>query len=111
MMSRIAAALAGGLALTIPAHAQKPALADLLRLGADYHASYAARVSGASLEERYALIQVIGGRMNPPVYFSSDVLFLNLNGRIIGMRDPFAVDNVPLRQRTPRIRMLLAEPT
>ena len=112
MISHAAGVLvAGGLALTIPAYAQKPELADLLRLAGDYHASYVSRVSGASLDERYALTQVITGRMNPPVYFSSDVLFVNVNGRVMGMRDPYAVDNVPLRERTPRIRTLLAEPT
>ena len=80
--------VAGGLALTIPAYAQKPELADLLRLAGDYHSSYVSRVSGASLDERYALTQVVTGRMNPPVYFSSDILFLNVNGRVMGMRDP-----------------------
>jgi hypothetical protein len=112
MMSRILGAVgSGALVLTMPVHAQKPALADLLSLAADYQASYASRVSGATLEERYALIQVVAGRMNTPVYFSSDVVLLNVNGRIIGMRDPFAVDNVPLRERTPRITTLLTAPT
>src|SRR5688572_2518717 len=107
----LGALFAGAAALAIPVHARQPALADLLQLAADYQASYAARVSGAALEERYTLIQLNAGRMMTPVHFSSDVILLNVNGRIIGLRDPFAVDNVKLRERTPRITSLLAEPT
>jgi hypothetical protein len=106
-----AALVAGVLVLTLPAHAQKPALADVLGLAAGYHAAYAARVSGVTLEERYSLIQLIAGRMQPPSRFTSDVVLLNVNGRILSLRDPFAIDNTPLRERTPRITDLLAEPT
>jgi len=105
------AVVVGVVALAIPAAAQQPALAGLLGLAADYHASYASRVSGTALEERYTLIQVNAGRMATPVHFTSDVILLNVNGRIIGLRDPFEIDNVKLRERTPRITTLLAEPT
>ena len=96
---------------TIPVRAQNLALEELLARAADYHASYVSRVSGVTLEERYGLIQLIAGRMQTPVRFASDVVLVNVNGRLIGLRDPFAVDNVPLRERTPRITALLAEPT
>jgi hypothetical protein len=39
------------------------------------------------------------------------VTLVNLSGRLLGMRDPFAVDNVALRDQTPRIAAVLAEPT
>ena len=91
--------------------AQKPALADLLARAAEYHASFTARASGVTLDEHYIFIQVVAGRMQTPVHFLSDVVLLNVNGRMIGLRDPYALDNVPLRERKPRIVELLREPT
>jgi hypothetical protein len=101
----------GALLFAAPVQAQRPALEDLLSLVAAYHESYASRVSGVTLEENYGLIQVVLERMQTPVRFNSDVVLLNVNGRILGLRDPYAVDNVPLRERTPRITNLLREPT
>jgi len=112
LTSRMAAAFtAGVLAVTLPVHGQKPALEDVLGRAGDYHASYATRISGVTLEERYNLIQLVAGRMQPPDRFTSDVVLLNVNGRILGLRDPFAIDNKPLRGRTPRITDLLVQPT
>jgi len=112
LTSRMAAALtAGVLAATPPVHEQKPALEDVLARAADYHAAYATRISGVTLEERYNLIQLVAGRMQTPDRFTSDVVLLNVNGRILSLRDPFAIDNKPLRERTPRITDLLVQPT
>ena len=108
--SGLAAVLAS--ALTFPVvPAQESALADLLVRAADYHAAYVVRVSGASLEEHYSLTQLVAGRMETPVRFASDVVLLNVNGRLLGLRDPFTVDNVRLREREARIVKLLAAPT
>ena len=91
--------------------AQKPALADLLARAAEYHDSLTTRASGATLDEHYIFTQVTAGRMHTPMHFRSDVVLLNVNGRVIGLRDPYALDNVPLRERKPRIVELLREPT
>jgi hypothetical protein len=108
----LGALAAGALVLSSSLAAQKPpALTELLKLGADYQASYASRVSGALLDEHYTLIQLHAGRMGVPVRFASDVLLVNVSGRLIAMRDPYTVDNVALRERTPRIAQLLTEPT
>jgi hypothetical protein len=91
--------------------AQKPALDDLLARAAEYHDSLTTRASGATLDEHYIFTQVTAGRMHTPMHFRSDVVLLNVNGRVIGLRDPYALDNVPLRERKPRIVELLREPT
>lgn len=106
----IAACLATGLGL-LPAAAQTPpVLADLLRLAMTYHSTYAAAVSGTTLEEQYQLIDVSGGRMRATVRISSDVVLVNLNNQITALRDPYAVDSRPTRKREPRITALLAPP-
>jgi hypothetical protein len=98
-------------ALCGPAGAQKgPAVVDLLRLGADYVADYPARVSGVILEEAYLLVE-IGSRMTVPKRISSDVVLVNLHDQVLALRDVFAVDTKPTRERQPRINLLLAEPT
>ncbi len=99
-------------ALMVPtAHAQDPSLGDVLARAADYHASYMVRVSGASVEEHYSLTRLVAGRMETPIRFASDVVLVNVNGRVVGLRDPFSVDNVRLREREARIVNLLSAPT
>lgn len=118
MLRRLMVASAGCLAATwcLEAVARQDTraagpLAELLARAGDYQASYAEAVSGVTLEERYDLVPESPGVTQPPVRFASDLVLVNLNGRIISLRDPFAVDSVPLRERTPRITALLAEPT
>lgn len=110
MARNVGAAVLALLAITA-VQAQKPVLEDLLRAAAAYQAAYAKRVSGTTLEEHYKLIPVHAGRMGTPLNFTSDVVLLNLNGRVIALRDPFLLDNVPLRERTPRITALLVKPS
>lgn len=100
------------LAVSVPVTAQKdPPVADLLNAVSQYVASYAPRISGVSLEEQYTLLEVSGGRVGLTRRISSDVILLNLAGRVVGLRDPFSVDDNSLRDRTPRITTLLAKPT
>jgi hypothetical protein len=107
----MALAFASAAAVSAPVTAQTPpALADLLRLAAAYHATYATRVSGTSLEEKYQLIDVSGGAMRNTVAVSSDVVLVNLNNQITALRDPYAVDDRAVRKREPRITALLAAP-
>ena len=57
------------------------------------------------------MTDVSSGHMLTPVRLSSDVVLLNLAGRVIALRDPFAIDSQPVRAREPRITTLLAKPT
>ena len=82
----------------------------LLRAAGTYLSTYSAKVSGVSLEEQYTILDVSGGRMRTQ-RLSSDVLLLNLGGRVISLRDAFAIDNQPLRERQPRIATVLAKPS
>lgn len=91
--------------------AEQPALAELLTRAAEYHASFASRASGVTLDEHYTFVQVTAGRMHTPMRFRSDVVVLDLNGRMISLRDPYLLDNVVLRERKPRIVDTLREPT
>ena len=90
---------------------QAPSLADLLKLAGDYHSDFVNRISGVTLEEQYQLINITGGKMSSIIRISSDVVFVNLNGGVTGLRDGYAVDTKPLRERTPRITALLSSPT
>ena len=103
--------MSAALVLAKPASAQDPALADLLARAADYHAGYAVRVSGATVDENYSLTRLVAGRMETPIRFASDVVLVNVNGRVMGLRDLFSVDNVRLREREARIVNLLTAPT
>lgn len=89
---------------------QAPNLPDLLRLAGEYQSAYVNRVSGVSLEEQYQLIDVTGGKMRGVIRISSDVVFVNLNGGVTALRDVFAIDTKPVRERSPRIAALLGAP-
>lgn len=92
---------------------QSPALHATLNRGAEYVLQYAGRVSGTTLEELMLLSENTGNRLVPPRRISSDVLLVRLNqdGRIFGLRDPYAIDTKPLRERELRIANALGEPT
>lgn len=105
------ASIVCSLGLVLTPAAQKPELGELLARAADYHESFASRSSGVSLDEHYIFIQVTVGRMHTPMRFRSDVVVLNVNGRVLSLRDPYLLDNVSLRERRPRILEILREPT
>ncbi|MSO48939.1 MAG: hypothetical protein EXQ49_03395 [Acidobacteria bacterium] len=85
-------------------------VADVLRASGEYHTAYVNNVSGVTMEEQYQLMDVTGGKMSSAVRIASDVVFVNLNGGVAALRDPYSVDTKPLRERTPRITALLAAP-
>jgi hypothetical protein len=91
--------------------AQAPTADGLLKAATAYLATYAPKVSGVSLEELYTITEVSSGRMSTPQRLSSDVVLLNLAGKVISLRDAYAIDNNPLRERQPRIVSLLVKPT
>jgi hypothetical protein len=85
----------------------EPALADLLKLGLEYVAGYPVRVSGVVLEEQFRLTEIVGGRALPPKRIASDLTFVNGNDETRMVRDVFAVDTTPTRERTPRVSTVL----
>jgi hypothetical protein len=105
--------LVAGVALLVhPISAQKKVeAADVLRVTADYVASYAKRISGVSMEENYLLLNVSGSTLADTSRIASDVVFVDLNGEILALRDAFSLDTNRLRERTPRIITLLSKPS
>ena len=103
-------AVAIGLGATTPTIAQRPTLADLIKIGGDYVESYSTRASGAVLEEEYRLIE-LGPRMQVPKRVASDLVFVKVNGMLMTLRDVFAIDSKPVRERTPRLIQALEKPS
>jgi len=108
-MRILAAALTALLVVPTPliSDQSEPALADLLKLGLEYVAGYPVRVSGVVLEEQFRLTEIVGGRALPPKRIASDLTFVNGNDETRMVRDVFAVDTTPTRERTPRVSSVL----
>jgi hypothetical protein len=108
----VASVLMLGSSLAAPAAAQKDVpVAGVLRATSDYLATYVPKVSGLTLMEEYTLLDVTGGRMVSTQRLTSDVVLINLSGKVLALRDAYAIDANPLRERQPRITALLAKPT
>ena len=108
----VATVLAGTASIVAIGAAQKdPPVADVLRAASEYLATYAPKISGVTLEEEYTLLDVSGGRMSTTQRLSSDVVLLNLAGRVLALRDAHAIDNNALREHQPRITALLVKPS
>ncbi|HXT71602.1 MAG TPA: hypothetical protein VN700_17730 [Vicinamibacterales bacterium] len=90
--------------------AQAPSLPDALTRAADYVAQYRSRVSGVSLEEQLLLTQM-NINQAVPRRLTSDVVLVNITERLMGLRDPFAIDTKALREKQPRIVRELSDPT
>jgi hypothetical protein len=102
---RILAAALPAILVAIPGGArQNPAPTDLLKSASAYVVTYAPALSGTVLEEQTMLTEVVAGRMAaPPKRIASDVTFVNANAGIAALRDTYAVDTKPIRERTLRI--------
>jgi hypothetical protein len=90
--------------------AQTPALQDVLTRAGEYHTSYTRKISGVSLEEQTQLMNVSGGTTRSIVRISADVVLVNASGQAEALRDVYAIDTRPTRERTPRILQLLGAP-
>lgn len=110
-MTRLVA-IAAGLAVmaAAPIAGRQPVLEDVLARAAEYHASYVQKVSGVSLEEQVQLLDVTGGKARGVIRISSDVVLAGFQGQVIALRDPYAVDTRPLRDKGSRISKLLGTP-
>jgi hypothetical protein len=91
-------------------HAQSPSLQDVLTRAAQYHATYVNAVSGVSLDEQMQIREVTGDQTRSVVRLSADLVLVNVNQRTSALRDVYAIDTRPTRERTPRILQLLGEP-
>jgi len=90
--------------------AQPAALQDVLTRAGEYHTSYTQKISGVSLEEQLQLMNVSGGSTRSIVRISADVVLVNASGQAEALRDVYAIDTRPTRERTPRILQLLGAP-
>ena len=90
---------------------QDSALVDALGRTADYVSTYRPKVSGVMLEEFFMLTEIAGSKMRVPRRISSDIVLLNITERLASVRDIYAIDTKPTRERQPRIFGLLKEPT
>lgn len=97
--------------VAVPHAAQDPAVAALLNTGNEYLTSYVQRASGASLDETYTLIEVSSGSMTVPVRITTDIVFVNVNGRLHSMREATAIAGAKIKDAGGRIVPLLANPT
>lgn len=91
-------------------HAQPSTLQDVLTRAGEYHTAYTKKVSGVSLEEQTQLTNVSGGTTRSIVRISADVVLVNASGQAEALRDVYAIDTRPTRERTPRILQLLGAP-
>ena len=93
------------------AQSQDQALADALAKAGEYFAVYRVKASGVMLEEFLMLTEVAGQQMRVPRRVSSDVVLLNIADRLMSLRDPYAIDTNPTRDRRPRVIEQLKEPS
>ena len=109
MVSRLVlAAIAAGTMVHVPA--QEPSLPEALGKAADYVARYRIKASGVSLEELLLLTEM-GTTQRVPRRVASDLVLVNTTERLMGLRDPFALDTKAVREHQPRIIKALGEPT
>lgn len=91
---------------------QQPSVDELLRVTNEYITSYARKASGVSLQESYTLVNVSGGQMTVPLRLGSELVLVDVNGRLYSMRDTATVDGAKRRDpKVSRIMPLLVSPT
>ena len=104
----LAAAIVAG--TLVHASAQEPALPDALGKAAEYVAQYRLKASGLAVEEQLLLSDL--ATLRPvPRRLASDLVLVNIQERLMGLRDPFSIDTKAMRDHQPRIVKALAEPT
>lgn len=99
-----------GVAVGATLHAQPVVLQDVLAKAGAYHTTYTTKTSGVSLEEQTQLMNVSGGTTRSILRISADVVLANVGGQAEALRDVYAIDTRPTRERTPRILQLLGAP-
>jgi len=107
----IVAAAAVTAAAAVPRAAQDPEVAALLNKGNEYLTSYVQRASGVSMDETYTISEVSSGRMTVPLRLFSEIVLVNVNGRLHPLRDLTAVSGAKVKDGGGRIVPLLTSPT
>ena len=95
-------------AVTAP---QTPDVNAVRKAAQDYATKYLTTISGVSLDEILILNDVSGGESRAPERINADLVIVNLDGRLTGLRDLYAVDTKKLREHTPRVIQALSNPT
>lgn len=92
---------------------QNPTAPDLLKAVGTYLEAYATKISGTTLDELFMLVDMSGGSMQVPQRLSSDFVIVKVDGagRMVGIRDPYAVDKKNLRPHDPRVIDALTDPS
>src|SRR5688572_18496475 len=101
-------ALLGGSILAAQA---KPTVEELRQKAGEYVAKYAEMVSGVTLDEQFLLVQTTGGNTRVPIRIASEMVLFELDQFPVGLRDIYAIDTRPVRERTPRVMAALTQPT
>lgn len=99
--------------------ARQPSLEDVLKLSAAYVADFRKQLSGIVAEETYRQEIIHTGRITsgtsgpPSRTLRSDFLLVKPSDadRYVELRDVFEVDGTPVRNRQPRLELLLTDPT
>ncbi len=106
----LAAALTASLLAAPSPPRQDPSAPDLLKAVSGYLSTYATALAGTVLEEQAMVTETSAGRMTaPPKRVASDVTFVNASAGVMALRDAYAVDTKPMRDRTLRIAEALNE--
>jgi hypothetical protein len=108
---RILAAVLTASVLAAPAAPrQEPSAPDLLKAVSAYLSAYGPALSGTVLEELAMITETTGARMTaPPKRVASDVTFIHATNGLIALRDAYAIDTKPIRERTLRVSAALSE--
>ena len=112
-INRVVPIAAITLALVRPAFTapQTPDVETVRKAAEAYVQKYLDTVSGVSLDEMLILTNTSGGRSATPERISADLIIVNLDGRLAGLRDPYAIDSRKLRDHQPRVVQALSKPT
>ena len=90
---------------------QTPDVDTVRKAAQAYTTKYLDTVSGVSLDEMLILTNTSGGSSATPERISADLVIVNLDGLLSGLRDPYAVDSRKLRDHQPRVVQALSKPT
>ena len=110
-MRVVAAALTASFLLAPAPARQEPAAADVLKSASAYALPYVSKISGVVLDEQAMVTEVVASRALVPKRVASDVTLVNVNDRVVSIRDSYAVDSKPIRERALRIAPALQELT
>ena len=109
MRLRTCSVVAFVLGTSLSLSAQKPAVADVMKIVGDYVTQYAQKISGVGAEEEYTQREPAG---NITRRLHSDIAWMGFDGGAIGgYRDVYGLDGHTLRKRDDRLLKMVANPS